>query len=337
MATIGNGNPTLLDLVKRTDPNGGIAQVVELLTAKNPILEDITFKEGNLTTGERVSSRTGLPSIGWRRFNEGVTPSKSQVDNYDESCGMLEGMSVVDCGLAKLGGNEAAFRASEDAAFLQAFNNEVSTGLFYHSTKTAPEKFMGLAPRFDSTTTSMAGSQIKKWSGTASGNDSTSMWFVVWSPESVYGICPKGTVGGLTSEDLGKQLWDDLSGSAGSGYQGKKFTAWVTKWQWQLGLVVKDWRQVSRLCNLDTSAMTKSDGFLIDDMIDAYYKLNDPNAGRLVVYCNRFIGSMLHKHAMAKSSSQITIEQYAGKPVLSFLGHPIRITDAITSTEAVIS
>ena len=174
MAVIGSGNPTLLDLVKRQDPDGSIAALVELLTRRNPILEDVTFVEGNLPTGHRFSSRTGLPSVGWRRFNEGISPSKGQADNIDETCGMLEGLSVVDTELAKLNGNEAAFRMSEDQGFLQAFNNEISTGLFYHSTKTAPEKFMGLSPRFDSTTTSLAKSQVLIGDASSSGGDATS-------------------------------------------------------------------------------------------------------------------------------------------------------------------
>jgi hypothetical protein len=332
VATIGTGNPTLLDLVKRTDPNGSIASVVELLTQRNAILEDMTFKEGNLTTGERVSSRVGLPSLTWRRFNEGVAPSKSAVVNFDESCGMLEGMSVVDTELAKLGGNEAAFRASEDAAFLQALNNEVNNGLFYHSTKTAPEKFMGLAPRFDALSGGIASANTIDWSGSSSGDDQTSVWFVVWSPDSVYGIFPKGMNGGLQAEDLGKQLWTDSGGT-------NKFTAWVTKWTWKVGLVVKDWRQVVRICNIDTSAMTAGSGSttIVDDMIDAYYKLNDPNAGRLVIYCNRAVGAMLHKQAMNKATYGLTLESFGGKPVTAFLGHPIRVTDSILSTESVVS
>jgi hypothetical protein len=152
MALLNQGLPTLLDHVKRTDPNGAIATIVESLSQSNPILQHMVFQEGNLPTGHRYTSRTALPSVAWRRLNEGVTPGKSETAQIDETTGMLTGMSAVDVEVAKLNGNEAAFRASEDAAFLEAFNNEIATGLFYHSTKTAPEKFHGIAPRLDSTT-----------------------------------------------------------------------------------------------------------------------------------------------------------------------------------------
>ena len=113
------GLPTLLDQIKRTDPDGTIADIIEALTQRNPILQDAVAMEGNLPTGHRLTIRDGLPQVGWRMFNEGVDRGKSTTIQVDETCGMLEGRSVVDCKLAKLNGNEAAFRSSEDMSFLQ--------------------------------------------------------------------------------------------------------------------------------------------------------------------------------------------------------------------------
>jgi hypothetical protein len=334
MATIGNTLPTLADWAKRTDPNGNIVQMAELLQQRIPILQDIVFQEGNLTTGHRVSSRTGLPSVSWRMINQGIAPSKSQVDNYDETCGMLEGMSVVDTALVELNGNGPAFRASEDQAFVQAMGHEVSTGLFYHSTKTAPEKFTGLTPRFSDLTTAACSTNFVDWDdyGTLSGGDYTSIWFVTWGPKQVYGIFPKGMSAGLASEDLGKQLWTDSGGT-------NKFTAWITKWQWKVGLVVEDWRNVVRFGNIDVSAVgaETTTATLIQGMIDSYYKLNDPSAGRTVIYCNRKIAAGLHKHALNKASYTLTVDNAAGHPIVSFMGIPIRVTDSIISTETQVA
>lgn len=313
-------------MVKRTDPNGAIAQVVESLTARNAILQDATFVEGNLPTGHRFTSRTGLPALEWRKFNEGVTPSKSRTDQIDETVGMLEGMSVVDCELAKLNGNEAAFRASEDKAFMQAFNNEIETGIFYHSTETAPEKFMGLSPRLDSTT-GTGGSQIIKMNPSASGNDQTSMWLVAWSPDTVFGIYPKDSAGGLQPHDMGEQLWTDING--------KKFRAYVTNWNWKVGLVVKDYRYVVRIANIDTSAIAETGNELIKAMVRATHQMFDMRAGRLAWYCNRTVATYLHLQAMdAVKNSTLSIENVGGMPVQTFLGIPIRQTDAILNTEA---
>ncbi len=329
MATVNATLPTLLDNVKRTDPNGAIAQVVELLTKKNPILEDAVWKMGNIETGERVTSRTGIPGIAWRRLNEGVAPSKSVTDQYDETCGMLSGMSVVDVEVAKLNGNEASFRASEDTAFLQAFNNEISTGLFYHSTLSAPEKFNGLTPRFNSSTATW-GNQVILGGGSSAN---TSIWLVAWSPQTVYGIYPRGSVGGLQPKDLGEQIWDDGTG--------KKFIAYVMQWMWKCGLVVKDARYVSRICNIASGSLTSdasSGAKLIELMVQAYHKLYDTTTGRLAWYCNRTVGTYLHLQAMnAVKNSTLTIEMVGGKPITYFLGVPIRETDAITNSEATVT
>jgi hypothetical protein len=331
MTAVNATNLSLLDIVKRTDPNGAIAAIVEQLTARNAALKDAVWKEGNLTTGERVSSRTGLPGIAWRRFNEGVTAGKSRVDQYDETCGMLDGLSEVDVELAKLGGNEAAFRASEDNAFLQSFNNEVETGLFYHSTKTAPEKFMGLAPRFGSTS-QFGGSQIIPFDSTAAGNDTTSMWLVKWGDDSVHFITPKGYPTGLQHKDMGEQIVLDANS--------KKYRAYVTSWTWKVGLCVRDYRNVVRIANIDTGngVLAKTGSLLIQAMVQAYHQIFQPGAGKLAFYCNRTIATYLHLQALdSTKNSTLTVERIGGEPVTMFLGIPVRETDAILNTETALS
>lgn len=331
MATINAQNPTILDVVKRSNPDGAIASIIEMLTQRNGLLKYLGWQEGNLTSGHRITSRTGLPSIGWRRLNEGVTPSKSRTDQYDESCGRLEGLSVVDCGVAELNGNEAAYRASESAAFMQSFNNEVETGMIYHSTKTAPEKFMGLSARFDATA-NPGGSQIIKFDGGALGSDQSSMWLVKTGPKAVYGIYPKGSMGGLQYKDMGMQLWDDGTG--------KKFRAYVMNWVWQVGLAVEDWRCVSRIANIDNTNLAATGNLLIQNAIRAYHKIFDPNdgVGRLVWLCNRNIATYLHLQAVdAVKNATLRIDEVAGGPVTKLLGIPVVETDALLDTEAVIT
>ena len=322
-------NPTLLDVIKVTNPDGSIAKVVELLTKKTPALEDMTFVEGNLPTGHRFTTRTGLPSIGWRRFNEGVASGKSRTDQIDETCGMLEGRSVVDVHLAKLNGNEAAYRAQEDMSFLASFRNELETGIFYHSTKTAPEKFMGLAPRLDSLSGPYA-DQIVTSQEASSGNDQSSMWFVTWSPETVFAIYPKGSAGGIQFTDRGVQGITDGSGN--------RFDAYEGVWNWKIGLCVKDARYVARIASIDVSAIAKTGKLLLEDMIDAYHRLQDHTTGRLVIYCNRTIAKYLHLQAMdTVKNSTLAIENIGGRPVTTFLGAPVRVTDALTITEAAVA
>ena len=52
MAALAITNPTLADLAKVTDPDGSIADVVEILNATNEILTDMSWQEGMEIVGK---------------------------------------------------------------------------------------------------------------------------------------------------------------------------------------------------------------------------------------------------------------------------------------------
>jgi hypothetical protein len=159
------------------------------------------------------------------------------------------------------------------------------------------------------------------------------MWLVGWGPETVYGIYPKGSMGGLQAEDLGKVLIDDGTG--------EDLLAWVTEWTWKFGLCVRDWRYVSRLCNIDTgqaASIDPSADSLIPAMIEMYNRLYDAKMGKPAFYCNRLVYTLLWNQAReAVKNSTLTTQMVEGQPVLSFMGIPVRRTDGITNTEAVVA
>jgi len=333
MALINSEVVTLLDIAKRTGPDGLIANVVEALTKENALLKDATWREGNLPTGHRVSARTGLPSVYWRRFNEGIAPSKSRVDNYDESIGMLEGMSVVDCEEANLNGNEAAFRASEDMSFMSSMNNEAESSFLYGSALTKPEQPNGIIPRYNSLTTGYGPSQVidaSRVSGvsTATGTDQSSILLVNWHPKTVYGIYPKGSTAGITPHDMGEQLWTDANQ--------RRYRAYVTNWVWKMGWVVEDARSIVRIANIDQSAFASTNRNIIESMVRAFHMLRGP-AGKKVFYVNQQVASFLHLQALnGTTNSTVTIQDIGGQPVTMFLGCAVRTTDSLVTNESVV-
>jgi hypothetical protein len=161
MSVLTATNPTLIDLAQRMDPDGKISPIVELLNQTNQILEDMTFIEGNELTGHTTTIRTGLPAPTWRKLYGGVQPAKSTTVKVRDSCGMLEAYAEVDKALADLNGNAAAFRLSEDRAFIEGMNQEFAQTLFYGDESTAPEEFTGLAPRFNLSTAENGSNVIK--------------------------------------------------------------------------------------------------------------------------------------------------------------------------------
>jgi hypothetical protein len=65
------------------------------------------------------------------------------------------------------------------------------------------------------------------------------------------------------------------------------------------------------------------------------YKIDNPEDGAGVWYVNRTIMAILHKQALTKvgAGAGLTFDNYQGKPVLMFLGHPVRQSDALLNTE----
>ena len=329
MATLSTTNPTLADLAKRTDPDGKIDSIVELLSETNEVLSDMTFMEGNLPTGHRTTIRSGLPSATWRKLNYGVQPSKSTTVQVTDSCGMLEAYAEVDKALADLNGNSASFRLSEDRAFLESMNQTMATTLFYGDTGTDPEKFMGLAPRY-SATSAESGDNIVL--GDGSGSDNTSIWLVVWGPNTCHGIVPKGSTAGLKHNDLGEVTLEDAAGGRYQGYR--------THYKWDVGMTLRDWRYVVRIANIDVSNLTKnaaSGADLIDLMVQAAEKIPNLGLGRPVFYGNRTVSSYLRRQITNKSNVQLNMDEVAGERVMTFDGIPFRRNDAILNTEATVS
>ena len=337
MAVLSTGALTLADWAKRIDPDGRVPVVAELLSQSNEILEDCVFMEGNLPTGHRVVIRTGLPTVYWRAINQGIPTSKSTTAQVDEACGMLEAYSEVDKDLAELNGNTGQFRLSEDTAFLEAMNQTQASTMFYGNPGTDSKQYLGLATRYSAISGAGNSQNILDAGGTGSNN--ASIYLVVWGENTVFCPFPKGSKAGLNHEDLGlNTVWDS---------NGARYQAYRTHYQWKNGLVVKDWRYVVRICNINvtdliTQANTQSAAAatnIVKLMARALYRIPNMGMGRPVFYMNRTVHSGLALAAMDRSQYVLKIEDglsQFGTPMsyLSFLGVPLRRVDQLLNTEA---
>lgn len=328
-------HPTMLDFDKRLDPDGTIAQIVELLSMTNEIIPDATWIEGNLETGHRTTVRTGIPTPTWRKLYGGVQPNKSTTAQVTDNCGMLEAYAEVDVALADLNGNAPAFRLSEDRAFIEGMNQEFAKTLFYGNEGSTPEAFTGLAPRFNAKSGAANGDNIILADASASGPDQTSIWLVCWGANTAHCIYPKGSAAGLKMTDKGVVTVENVDGSNG------RAEMYRTHYRWDVGFSVRDWRYIVRIANVDTSALTKNASAgadLIDCLAQALEIVPSLSLGKPVLYCNRTVKSFLRRQIANKvAASTLTMDQVAGKHVLMFDGIPVHRCDSILNTEAVIS
>jgi hypothetical protein len=341
MATLTSSALTLAEWAARLDPDGKSAAIVELLGQTNEMLTDMLWMECNDGTGHKTTIRTGLPGATWRLLNYGVQKSKSTTAQIKDTCGMLEAYSDIDKALADLNGNTAEFRLGEDQAFVESMNQGMQYTVLLGSQAANPERFTGLAPRFNSLSALNAQNIVN-----AGGNSSTntSIWLIGWGQNTVHGLFPKGSKAGLQVRDLGEHALYDQNQNVYQGYR--------THYKWDAGLTMRDWRYVVRIANINVTSGSVTTSNLMNYLVSAVNKVpsisaagtspppgaaggtvTKPGQVNFSFYCNRTVRTALDVQALSKTNNFLTLETRDGKPYTAFRGIPIRICDQLPNTE----
>lgn len=329
MTVLGSNVRTLNDIRKTLDPDGKPAHIIETLSQVNSMLDDMMFREGNLDTGHQTSIRVGLPAVYWALINQPVPASKSVSAQVIEQCGSLYAWSKIAVNLAELSPGPAANRLAEGASFLEAMSQEHQQTVIYGNSSLNPEEFNGLAVRFSSLSAVNAQNIIDAG---GSGSVNSSIWIVGWGEKSVHGIYPKGTQAGIEHKDYGIVVETSSDG---------EIDLYKDKWTWRTGLVLKDWRYVVRICNIDITNLTGESSAveLTKLLTKAAYRLGGALgvAGvRPVIYMNRTVAEFLDIQRQDKvgSGGGLSFENVDGVNRSSFRGWPIKIVDQLLETEA---
>lgn len=325
MSTLAASNPTLSDIAKLTEPDGGIVtDIGEILMQDNEILLDATFIEANGGTYHRHTQRVGIPEPTWKRYYQGVAPTKNTYATLDEPIGMMENRSQVDEDLLTHSGNPNQVRLHEATGILEGFNQSFAQTLLYGSVATSPAKFNGVLGRYSSLT-AVSGENIIDAGGT--GSDNTSILLMSWSPRHSFCIFPRGSKAGLDRKDLGLQQLTDSDGS--------RRAVMEEQFKQHVGLCVRDWRGNVRIANIDKSLLVAQSGApaILELLAAAVEKL--PSGGaRHAIYMSRTVKTMLRIQCMKQANVYLTIGQEEGRPKLMFDGIPIRKVDQMAADEA---
>ena len=331
MATIGSTNLTLADWSKRRDPSGKTAMVIEAMEEQCPALQDAVTLEGNLPTGHRTTIRTSLPSGTWRQINAGVAVEKSTTRQVTDAAGMLETYSEADAALVSLAGDQAAFRWSEDQAFLSGLGNESERAIFKGDSGDTPEEPMGLEPRYQ-----VDANCDYFVDGAGAGSDNLSIWLVTWGPNTCHLFFPKGSNAGVTADDKGQVT---LNSAGDYGSTARQFEGYRTHYKHHFGLSLRDERSVVRIGNIARAAMIAgTDPGFASLMIQALNVVRGA-AGKRVFYCAPVVKTWIDiaAQAVANVNMALTMEQWGGSQISHFRGIPIRSVDALDSDEATIA
>jgi hypothetical protein len=341
MAVLESKYPTLLDISTRKDPNGELATSAALLTEKNPILQDMPWKEGNREDGTVHTGDSALATASWKKYNAGTAETKSSTTQYTDSVGIITGVATVDAYMAEKTGNVAKFRADEEANRLEGMNQELANTLFYGNITTSPEEFTGIAPRYAAYGSVPRTSHVFN-AGAASGQtDVTSIYLVGWGLDTVSGLYGKNGKVGMQRQEFGKISTLDSSHNP--------WTVYRAEYNWECGLSVVDYRYIVRIANIDVSDLlttgdpTESAADILKFMTMAKNLLPSTAGIRPVFYCHPDVLSMFEVRIDSKPNMALTYKDITDangvvrEGVASYKSIPIRAVEQISLAETLLT
>lgn len=338
---------TLLDLARRMDPYGKIDYIAEMLSQSNEYFDDAVWIEANEIGGHKFTFRTSIPAGSWRQYLQGVPYSKSTTAQATVSIGSLEDYSQIDRMQAEDSGDVDRYRESEDAAFLEGMSQTMVQTQFYGNTTTNPAEFMGLAPFYNTVSTTNAQNAVNVIDAGGTGSSNLSFWLICHGERTIFNVYPRGSKAGLAMEDKG----DTVPGFDSLGNRFEAYTSWFRQ---QAGLCPMDWRYAVRIANVDVTNAGLA-GPNPYDIFAGFAQMmylpptlgkgmsgitktdapDEPSPGiRPCIYTNRTGRHWMDVQIIRDRNVLISIHDYAGKVCDSYRGIPVRIVDQLLTTEA---
>ena len=316
---------TLLDVMKRIDPDGTPATVIQLLAEENNLLQTMPFFPTNKETFHQISVQTGLPGAEFIGLNEGVDATKGNVAQMTFDTGFIEMRDQIDDNILTLTPNAISMISMESMMKMESMSQKITSAVFNGSLAN-PKEFVGLAEYYSASSTNPQNSGFNILDGGGTGADNESIWLVCWGPMRVYGIFPKniGTAGF-------QNIFDGLH--LVTAINQKSLRVWQNTYKWHAGLVVADWRSTVRIANLDISDLkTSAPGatFLTDLLVTAIERIRGVGPKSPQIYMSEQMMTFLRLQIRKESNVNLTFENVAGRKVMMFDGIPVNKVDQLT-------
>jgi len=318
---------TLIDLAKRSGNDKTIG-IVEAMSQSNALMSLIPMR--NVSQGMfKYQVRAGLPTVGFRAINAGVTSGKSVIRDIVVECKEMLGISEIDRAIAdRAPQGKAAFIAQENAGFVAAGANTFNAKAYYGSSATVGAEIDGIG----SILSALGGTCISMAGATASVQ--TSMYF--WSFKDAVGV--EGNLPGVDAPyfgslpsmtDLGIQL------AYQTGSTTLKYPAYVSAFSFSPAFAVYDSRSVGRLCNIQTAATaTPPTVAKMNEVITAMWPYTPD-----LITCNKATFNSVQ--GLKGTSAFQQTAPYESRDIFlratTFNGIPIMIDENITQTEEIVT
>jgi len=335
---------TLSEMVRRENPDGSMADLIDVISKESPILMDAKVTECNNGTSHEATRIATKPSGSERGYNSGVSKEAGVTEKVTEPTCMLDGLSQIDDALLRHSPDQLASRMSEDRLFLSGMEDTRADRLFnddYGSTtvgdrSTYPLRINGFPFRSDYNTLSSSHVYDNAGGNASVTANKMSIWLVQWGMHKCNLIVPRNdTMGdgefGVKMEDFGKEIvTDDAS---------KSFPAWQTWFETHFGLFIWDPRCVKRICNISNTNVDGVDDFSFNEdyLIEAYMSMKYNRQG-ITIYASESVLTQMWIRGKDKSNVYFRNDKdQFGQPMTYFLNAPIRQLDALGVEEATIT
>lgn len=260
--------------------------------------------------------RTGRPTVAFRKPNDGVDPTKSNLELKDVNCYIMSGRVEADKAVADAypGGWETYF-AEESSATFEAATETFGTQFYYGNINEAEngasaDGFPGLQSVVDS-------SMVYDATGTSAGA-ANSIYLVRFGPKDVQAVLG---MGGML--ELGDVRVESITGNNSKQLPG--YVADLSAW---IGLQNSNKNSVARIYNVTTESGKGCDDDLITKALELF------PANRMPTHI------LMPKRALFQLQRSRTATNSTGRaapiPTESF-DIPIVVTGSLLTTEAIVS
>jgi len=305
--------------------NNETIDVANVLDEVNPFVQDAPMQEAIDITSHVIARTTQLPSAAFIVAGNGIDASLGTYSQAREQMALIRSRYKCAEDIMNLQPNPAKYRGQRERDNVEGMSQVFANQFISGSCATTPERFNGLEIRYGSLSTDRTSYVISN--GNTTGSDNTSIWFVQWSPSRVYLIYPRGSKNvGIKKTDRG------LIPTTGD--NSKELFAYITDFAWDVGLCIEDTRCVKRLCNIDS---VHTETYTLDDDKIVQILNNFRGNDQIFMYCNETVKTQLDLLAKDKGNVQYLPDSPWGKGILTFRGVPVKVCDAITDSESIIT
>lgn len=339
MATLGTTGISLAELIKRENPDGSMAELVDVIAKVTPIASEGYWEACNNRTYHEATRVASKPAGTERAYGMGVSGEVAATEKVTEPTCMLASMCTVDAKLIENEGGVGKLN-QEEGLFVSGMLETVAGRLITGDRSTYGMQINGINNRSDYNALSSDYVYDNAGGDASATANKTSIYIIQYGPKMVSLIAPSGE----GSKTITRRPFPVTLVSQSGTSDAKKFPAYQTWFEIQFGIFIYDPRCIKRIVNISTSNIDGVDDFSFDEnlLTDAICDLEYQGRGA-VIYVNRTIMKQMTRRANEKGNTLFQLEKgadtafpTAGK-ILSCNGIPIHREDSITDTQATVS